>query len=225
MKSRASRRARSIVLAITVAAVAGAAGLTAISMRGLIGRGSSDLAVLGEAPPFALVDTEGQRFGSQELAGHAYVVHFFFTRCPSICPVHMQSAKELAGLAAGRAAGAVTVVSITVDPEHDTPEVLRDYAGKVGAAAPTWRLLTGDRGAIVAFAEDGLKVPVGDAPAPGATAMDIAHTGRFVIVDGRGRIRGYYERSESRGMEPIFEDAVRVAAETGSAASHAREGG
>lgn len=222
--SRERRRARSIVVAITLAAVAGAMGLTAIALRDLLARGSSELPVLGEVPAFALVDAEGKPFGSRDLAGRTYVVNFFFTRCPSICPVHMQSAKELASLVAQRAAGEVTVVSVTVDPEADSPPVLREYARKLGVAAPGWRLLTGERAAIVALAEDGLKVPVGEAPAAGATVMDIAHTGRFVLVDGRGRIRGYYERSESRGMEDLFEDARRVAGER-SVGGPAMEGG
>ena len=222
--SRATRRARSIVLGVTLAAVAGVAALTAIALRDLLGRGSSQLAVLGVVPPFTLVDTEGRPFGSRDLVGKTYVVNFFFTRCPSICPVHMRSTKELASLVTARAPGRVTLVSVTVDPENDTPGVLRDYGDKLGAAAPGWRLLTGARAAIVALAEDGLKVPVGDAPAPGASVMDIAHTGRFVLVDGRGRIRGYYERSDSRGMEDLFEDARRVASE-GPGAGRATEGG
>ncbi|MBK7977376.1 MAG: SCO family protein [Deltaproteobacteria bacterium] len=193
--------------------MAGAVGLTVIAMRQVPGRGSSRIPVLGEVPEFTLVDTEGRPFGSRELAGRTYVANFFFTRCPSICPVHMQSAKALAALVSERAAGAVTLLSITVDPENDTPEVLREYGRKLGVAEPAWKLLGGERSAIVGFAEGGLKVPVGEAPASGASVMDIAHTGRFVLVDGRGRIRGYYERSESRGMEELFEDARSIAAE------------
>ncbi len=223
--SRERRRARSIVVGITLAAVAGAMGLTAIALRDLPGRGSSQLPVLGEAPAFTLVDSDGQPFGSRDLGGQTYVVNFFFTRCPSICPLHMQSAKELASLVAQRAGGEIALLSVTVDPENDSPPVLREYGRKLGVAAPGWRLLTGDRGAIVAFAEDGLKVPVGDGPAAGATVMDIAHTGRFVLVDGRGRIRGYYERSESRGMEGLFEDARRVAGERSVRGAPVTEGG
>jgi protein SCO1/2 len=192
--------------------VIGAVSLTAI--RPLLKRSPPPPPVLGEVPSFRLVDSDGHPFGSADLAGQAYVVNFFFTRCPSICPAQMQSMKELAELYRSRGIRGVTLLSISVDPEHDTPEVLRDYGAKLGASAPGWHLLTGGRAEIVALAEHGLKVGVGETPTAGADLTDIGHTGKFVLVDPAGRLRGYYERSDTWGMDELFERSRQVLGES-----------
>ncbi len=186
-----------------VAFIIGAVSLTAI--RPLLRRAPEPLPVLGEVPVFRFLDADGQSFGSAELAAQVYVVNFFFTTCPSICPALMQSMAELDRRYQREHVDGVRLVSISVDPERDTPDALREYAKKVGAAAPRWRLLTGERRAIVEFAENGLRVPVGEAPAATVSPFEIAHTGRFVLVDARGRVRGYYERSAEWGMDELFE--------------------
>ncbi len=188
--------------------VIGAVSLTAI--RPLLRRDPEPPPVLGSVPAFRLVDVEGQAFDSSQLAGQVYVANFFFTQCPSICPGLMQSMSELGQLLEQRHVEGVRLLSISVDPEHDTPAVLRDYAAKVGALAPRWRLLTGARREIVDLAEHGFRVPVGDAPSPSVDPYEIAHTGRFVLVDRMGRVRGYYERSSEWGMNEILERSLQL---------------
>ncbi len=183
--------------------IIGAVSLTAI--RPLLRRAPEPLPVLGEVPAFRFLDSDGQPFGSADLAAQVYVVNFFFTTCPSICPALMQSMAELDRRYQRNHVEGVRLVSISVDPERDTPEALREYAKKIGAATPRWRLLTGERHAIVDFAEHGLRVPVGETPVGASEPFEIAHTGRFVLVDSRGRVRGYYERSDEWGMDEIFE--------------------
>jgi protein SCO1/2 len=191
--------------------VIGAVSLTAI--RPLLRRVPEPPPVLGQVPAFELTAADGKPFGSRELAGRVYVVNFFFTQCPSICPALMQSMAELAKQLDARKIEGIDLVSISVDPDQDTPERLSEYGARIGAAAPRWHLLTGDRAAIVDLAEHGLKVPAGEKPAAEANPYEIAHTGKFVLVDARGRIRGYYERSAQWGMDEVFERARQVSAE------------
>ncbi len=190
----------------------GAASLTAI--RPLLKRAPEPPPVLGQVPAFELVGADGKPFASSELAGRVYVANFFFTQCPSICPTLMHSMAELGTALDEHHVDGVELVSISVDPDQDTPERLREYGAKVGAKAPRWRLLTGTRDPIVDLAEHGFKVPVGEAPASGANPYEIAHTGKFVLVDQRGRIRGYYERSPDWGMQELFERAQQVLGES-----------
>jgi protein SCO1 len=171
-------------------------GCTVVTlMRPLLRRIPPPPPVLGEVPAFSLVAPDGRAFGSKELRGHVYVASFFFTRCGSICPKLMEQLGRLARRY--REDGFdVRVVSITVDPDHDTPERLRAAAARYGAQEPGWVLLTGSREAIRSLAVDGLKLPVGDVASGPEDAIDIAHSGKLVLVDPHGELRGYYDSTD-----------------------------
>jgi protein SCO1/2 len=187
---------------------AGAILLTAI--RPLLRHVPEPPPLLGAVPAFSLVDQDGRAFGSSELAGQVYVVSFFFTRCPSICPLLMHAVRRLQDEYDDRRVKGIHLVSISVDPEYDTPQRLAEYARQIGARAERWTLLTGDRDAIRTLAEDGFKVPVGTPESTGSPGMmDIAHTGRLVLVDAEGRIRGYYETTDL-GLEEVFHRSRRI---------------
>jgi cytochrome oxidase Cu insertion factor (SCO1/SenC/PrrC family) len=100
-------------------------------------------------------------------------------------------------------------VSISVDPEHDTPGVLADYAKGIGVDPARWTLLTGDPARIRSLVVDGFKTPL---PPPATAApgvIDIAHTGKLVLVDGEGRVRGYYG-SDEMGLDEVYNRAQHV---------------
>lgn len=165
--------------------------------------------VLSQLPEFSLVGVDDRPYGSKELHGQVYVANFFFTSCRSICPAIMQGMKRLQSGFTERGVRGVRLVSISVDPEHDTPEVLDAYAKGLSADREHWTFLTGDPERIRSLVVDGFKTPMVKAPEGGAEPIDIAHTGKLVLVDGSGRIRGYYG-SDEMGLDEVFNRAQHV---------------
>ncbi len=163
--------------------------------------------ILGRVPEFSLADTNGEPFGSADLAGDVYVVNFFFTRCRSICIPMMNAVAKLDEGYRVNGIDGVRIVSITVDPEEDTAEKLRAWGEEHGVVPPRWKLLTGEREAIEALVVGGFKTALGE---PGETSpgfFDIAHSGKLVLVDGAGNIRGYYDHDEM-GLDEAYHRSI-----------------
>ena len=153
-----------------------------------------------QVPRFELTSQAGEAFGSEELQGEVWVANFIFTRCPTICPLLTTQMKELSETLQGTP---VRFVSFSVDPGYDTPEVLRAYAEQRGADTTRWTFLTGDNEAVEEVVVRGLRVRMGsERDATG----NILHGSHFVLVDGTGHIRGYYE-SNPEGLEDLARDA------------------
>ncbi|KIG15016.1 Cytochrome oxidase biogenesis protein Sco1/SenC/PrrC, putative copper metallochaperone [Enhygromyxa salina] len=184
-------------------------------MRPLLVRRPPPPEVVGEVPAFTLVDSSGEAFGRNELlaADKTWVVGFVFTRCPSTCPAisrAMLSFQEQ--ISRSRLEEHVELLTITVDPEYDTPEVLAAYAASIGANLDNWRFVTGDKQAIEDFVVGGFKLAVGDAEQvadrePGV--IDIAHSTKLALVDRYGNIRGYYSTDED-GLAELYHRTLRV---------------
>lgn len=164
--------------------------------------------VVGQLPEFRLVDQAGAAFGSKELRGQVWVADFFFTSCPSVCPKLTRAAKALQERFAA-ADVPVRLVSISVDPETDTPARLTDYAREYALDTTRWSLLTGDLADIRRLVVEGFAAHMGDKVPDGAGLMDIAHSTHLVLVDGQGRIRGYYG-SDEQGSDEVFHRAQHV---------------
>lgn len=164
--------------------------------------------VEGQLPAFSLVDSDGQKVSDTDLRGQVWVAAFIFTSCPSTCPLVTAA---MAKLQARFAADSIPVklVSITVDPENDTPAVLAAYAKKHGADPQRWRFLTGDHAAVEALVTGGFRSALGDREVNAAGMIDIAHTTKLVLVDGQGGLRGYYA-SDELGVDEIFHRAQHV---------------
>lgn len=154
---------------------------------------------------FALTDQDGRAFGSAELRGKVWVADFIFTSCPDICPV---MSTQMANLHRRIADADVRFVSITVDPERDTPEVLREYAARFRADS-RWRFLTGEAAVVRRTIEQGFRLPVGDREARPGGGYDILHGSRFALVDRRGILRGLYE-TDAEGLERLERDVARL---------------
>lgn len=148
-----------------------------------------DLATIGPAPEFQLTNQRGELLSSASLNGQIYVVEFFFTTCPSICPIMTQNLLKVQSAFADEPG--LSLISITINPTFDTPEVLSDYAKKYGITHPNWHLLTGEQDKIYAIANKGFNLYVG----PGA-AIDggFEHSGFFALVDDQGMIRSRYDQ-------------------------------
>jgi protein SCO1/2 len=170
------------------------------------------LPAYGELPPFQLTDQEDRRVGLAELRGQAFVAGFIFTRCETVCPAivaKMRAVKERTA----DLGPALRLVSFSVDPQYDTPAVLRAYAKGRGADDPRWIFLTGDYQVMRDTVVNGLKM-VMEKGAEG-DPDGIFHGSHLVLVDGAGRIRGYYDSSDADVVERVAADA-RALVESGS---------
>ena len=161
--------------------------------------------VLGTVPEFTLINRDGRTIRRADLAGSPWIADFVFTRCPASCPM---MTSRLARLIEDLPADSgLRFVSISVDPEHDTPEVLERYAASYQAPA-RWLFLTGDGRQIYRLCREGFKLGVDANPQAngGETAEPILHSTRFVLVDGEGRVRGYYDAFDAESMKALTRD-------------------
>ena len=154
----------------------------------------------GTVPSFQLVNQNGQAFGSARLAGKIWIADFIYTTCAGPCPMISGRMSELQKPLEKTD---VHLVSFSVDPEKDTPEVLRGYAEKLQAEPARWDFLTGPKSTIYKLSHDGFKLAVSD----GTDAEGIpVHSTRMVLVDRHGQIRGYYDAAEADAMTKLLAD-------------------
>ena len=154
---------------------------------------------IGEIPAFRFTTQEGKSLTKDDLIGKVWVADFVFTRCNGPCPVMTSRMAELAkGLAKAKD---VRVVSISVDPEHDTPAVLADYASRMDADPSRWIFLTGPKPEIDAFARKGMfqVLAYDDKGVP-------THSTRFLVIDRAGRIRRTRNLDEPELVQKLFMD-------------------
>ncbi len=167
------------------------------------------LPVMATVPAFSLQSEQGKAFGAADLRGRVWVASFIFTRCPTLCP---RVTRLMAGLQPRALAhpGRVRLVSISVDPEHDGPEVLAAYGRRFGADPRAWTFLTGSFETIKDTVENGFRVAMGR---EGKTIDDPAavfHGTHFVLVDQEMRIRGYYDLDQAGGPDRLLRDVERL---------------
>ena len=165
--------------------------------------------VMGTLTPFTLTDSRGVTVTLDTLAGRPWIADLVFTRCQLSCP---RMTERLASLGP-RLAGGVRRVSISVDPLHDTPAVLADYARRHGAESPDWLFLTGDEAQMRRLAVEGFKLGVApaDPSDPRAAQEPVTHSTRFVLVDGAGQVRGYYDAFDDGALGNLVRDAAFLA--------------
>jgi protein SCO1/2 len=183
----------------------------------------------GPVPPFSLTERSGRRVGRDDLLGHVSVIDFIYTECTETCPTQSLQLAKLQGEFA--AEPGLRLVSITVDPAHDTPEVLRAYADRYGAT-DRWEFLTGDKRTIYCLARDGFRLGVIDAHAteplecgrtswlaPGRAWAShgsqglLMHSARLVIVDRRAQIRAYHLATDPDAMASLRNNLRAVLSE------------
>jgi cytochrome oxidase Cu insertion factor (SCO1/SenC/PrrC family) len=170
-----------------------------------------ELDVFGRAPDFQLTDQTGAPFASSSLAGRVTLLDFVYTHCTDACPIlsatFQQAQRKLADdkLLSER----VMLVSLSVDPQHDSSAVLAEYGQQFKADAAGWKLLTGDWDQVYDVVT-GLKVatrpprPVVDAPAPGGT--ELTHSTRIILIDAQQQVRAYLE-----GRDASADDLIKAA--------------
>ncbi len=174
-------------------------------LRQALGPPSPPLPVLGTVPAFRFTDQNGVAFGPEALAGKPWVADFVFTRCPSVCPLMTE---RLAALQP-RLGERVHLVSVSVDPDFDTPERLRAFAAQHGATSPRWHFLTGDTASVQRAVTEGFKISVVHEGAAD-DVLNLIHGVHLVLVDGQGRIRGYYDSTDADALERLARDVRRL---------------
>jgi protein SCO1/2 len=166
---------------------------------------SEQLPVLGHVPAFSLTDQDAQPISLQTFSGHPWIATFIFTRCPGPCPI---ITAKLASLQKTLKQPDLQFVSISVDPENDTPPVLKAYEAKYDGDPARWKLLTGTSDSVQKLAR-GMFITA----LPATGDQPIIHSEKFVLVDGDGQIRGYYDNADPQEMKQLPIDAARVAGE------------
>src|SRR5216110_1804863 len=193
LDSQASRIAtlwKTVLIAIPILTLALLLWLRQLEVTALRQRTVSSY---GTVPEFLLVNQDGQNFGSAQLRGKIWIADFIYTTCPGPCPMISTRMSELQK---PLAKSDVYLVSFSVDPEKDTPEVLRAYADKLRKEPLRWDFLTGVRTTIYSLLRDGFKLAVSD----GEPESGPVHSTRFVLVDRHGTIRGYYDALAPDGV-------------------------
>jgi protein SCO1/2 len=193
--------------AIGAAVLLGMLGLHRM-VYALMSRGhATDLPKLGHVPDFAFVSERGRPVAARDLEKRVWIADFIFTRCGGTCPAMSERMAALAGTLKNELR--VAFVSFDVDPEHDSLADLATYSRQHHADPERWTFLRGELPAVRALADDGFKLAVVDGHADDPES--ILHSSRFVLVDGRREIRGYYDGLEPGGVERLAGDARRLA--------------
>lgn len=174
-----------------------------------------DLETIGIVPAFSFTDQNGKTITNKDYDGQVYVVEFFFTTCPDICPIMTENMKKIQDKFLGNPN--LAIASFTIDPTHDTPQVLKEYATTKGITKLQWHLLTGEKEEIFKLANEGFNLYVGDAP---EVEGGFEHSGFFALIDKEGNIRSrkdeygnpivYYDGLDDKGIQMLIEDIKQL---------------
>ena len=164
-----------------------------------------------KVPNFSFTNQNGKTITNTDYDGKVYVVEFFFTTCPSICPIMNRNMVRIQNEFYGNPD--LGIASFSINPEHDTPQILKAYAESYKITNPNWHLLTGDKTEIYTLANEGFHIYAGE-------SLDsdevFEHSGLFALIDKEGNIRSrydengnpviYYDGLEAEGIRMITED-------------------
>jgi protein SCO1/2/putative membrane protein len=173
-------------------------------------RAASDLSA---APlplgPFAWTERSGATVRQDDLAGRVWIASFIFTRCKVSCPRITATTKGIQGNLEG---SGVRLVSVTVDPEHDTPEVLSRYAEGFGADPARWLFLTGPKAELHRWIVENFKLPARDSSADevASGAEEVAHSSKLALVDRGNRVVGFFNADDPNEVKELVSRARRL---------------
>jgi len=166
---------------------------------------------IGPAPQFELTNQEGKKITNKDYEGKVYVLEFFFSTCPTICPRMNQNMLAIQNKFIKESN--FGIASITINPENDTPQVLKEHAQKLGVTSKNWYFLTGEKEYIMNLANKGFNIYAGE---NSKVNGGFEHSGLFALIDKKGNIRCrkdeynnpimYYDGLEAKGVNAIKED-------------------
>lgn len=150
-------------------------------------------------PDFTFINQDGVSMGRSDMQGKITIFDFFFTSCPSICPVMSSEMERVQDMF--RDEPQVQIMSISIDPEYDSPEVLKEYANKHQAKSGKWYFLSGPVDQTYQLAKCGFIIPTING---NGVPDDFVHSDKFVLVDDLGRIRGYYSGTNREDVDLLM---------------------
>jgi protein SCO1/2 len=176
-----------------------------------VSSGVRKLEIIGPAPKFELVNQNNLKVSNETYKGKVYVLEFFFTTCPTICPKMNQSMLSIEKKFFGNPN--FGIASITIDPAHDTPAILKAHAKLLGVTSSNWNFLTGDRQTIFDLSNKGFNLYAGQTS---QVKGGFEHSGLFALIDKNGNIRCrkddygnpilYYDGLDKKGVRNIQQD-------------------
>lgn len=180
------------------ALIAGIAFAFIISLLGAViisaaKKSIADLPVYGTNPQFELMERKGELFNSKDMAGTLWLVDFIFTNCKGACPVMSGHMSDFYKLYAH--SDKIRFLSISVDPERDTLEVLREYAKSQGVVDDRWLFVRGAIDSVITICEKGYMLAAEDLP--------MGHSTKFILIDQNSQIRGYYDALYDPDVEQL----------------------
>lgn len=171
----------------------------------------TSLVIIHQAPKFELTDQNDTKINNKTYLGKVYLVEFFFTTCPSICPIMNRNMVLIQN--EFKSSPNFGIASLSINPENDTPKILKEYAKNFGATSANWHFLTGDKKIIYDIANKGFNVYVGE---NSKVNGGFEHSGLFALIDKKGNIRCrrdennnpimYYDGLNKKGVEAIKQD-------------------
>jgi len=164
--------------------------------------------VYNKIPPFAFVNQYGDTVTEKAVENKIYITDFFFTTCPTICPVMKRQMVKV--YQAYKSNPDVMILSHSIDPEHDTPQVLNKFAKDLGVEGTQWQFLTGDKQRIY---EIGQKNYMSTAKEDTTVQGGYIHSGAFILVDKDKHVRGMYDGTTEEGTKKLLNDIERLLAE------------
>ncbi len=173
------------------------------------------LVKIGPAPKFELTNQDGKTISNKNYDGKVYVVEFFFSTCPTICPIMNKNMVTIQNEFFGNPN--FGIASITINPENDTAAVLKKHAEELGVKSTNWHFLTGDQKYIYEIANKGFNLYAGENKNANG---GFEHSGLFALIDKEGNIRCrkdqhgnpilYYDGLEAKGVKAIIEDIKKL---------------
>ena len=157
--------------------------------------------VYHQIPAFRFLNQDSVFVSEKDVEGKVYVADFFFTTCPTICPKMKTQMLRIYERYKDR--DVVRIISHSIDPDFDTPNVLKDYAARLQVKAPKWNLLTGDKAAIYTLGQKSYMVSAQEDP---NEAGGFVHSGAFILVDKNRHVRGIYDGTVEAEVNHLLED-------------------
>jgi protein SCO1/2 len=189
-------------VAVAAAVIAGSCLVMLVRARAAL----VELPRLGDVPAFSFTNQLGQPFATANLDGKVWIADFVFTSCPEICPRMTEEMAKLQTYVVNRALP-VKLVSVSVDPARDTPDRLNEFASHFHARPEVWTFLTGPVEQVEDAVVRGFKQTMTREKDPAQQdGFAILHGTRFVLVDGKRQIRGYYDPSDGEAMAHLRRD-------------------
>ena len=152
-------------------------------------------------PDFAFINQDSLPITNKTYEGKIYITDFFFTTCPTICPVMKK--QMLRVYEKYKENTKIGILSHTIDPRHDSVQVLKEYATRLGINGNMWNFVTGDKSKIYKLGEKSYYITAGE---DSTAAGGIIHSGAFILVDTKRRVRGIYDGTKETDVTKLIKD-------------------